>query len=238
MSNNSKIEWTESTWNPITGCTKVSEGCTNCYAEKMSKRLHNMNNIRYINSFNITIHEDLIDQPLKYKTSKMIFVCSMSDLFHEDVPDEIIIKIFETMNTAIWHTFQVLTKRSERLFEISEKLIFSDNIWIGVTIENTNNLYRMNNLMKIKANTKFISFEPLLGVIPQGTNLEGIDWAIVGGESGPKSRPIEENWVITIRDICKRDNVAFFFKQWGGVNKKKNGRLLQGEIYNQFPKNK
>ena len=238
MLNNSKIEWTESTWNPITGCTKVSEGCTNCYAEKMSKRLHNMNNIRYIHSFNVTIHEDLINQPLNQKKSKMIFVCSMSDLFHEDVPDEIIIKIFETMNKANWHTFQVLTKRSERLLEISEKLIFSDNIWMGVTIENTDNLYRMNNLMKIKANTKFISFEPLLGIIPQGINLVGIDWAIVGGESGPKSRPIEENWVITIRDICERDNVSFFFKQWGGVNKKKNGRLLQGEIYNQFPKSK
>lgn len=236
MSNKSKIEWTEVTWNPITGCTKISEGCANCYAERMAKRLNKMKNKRYLNGFDITIHDDLIGKPLEQKNSKMIFVCSMSDLFHEDISDEVIIRIFETMNLAHWHTFQVLTKRSHRLVEISNKLKFTKNIWIGVTVENSNNSYRINDINKIQAAVKFISFEPLIGDISTKTNLNGIDWVIVGGESGPGARPMRESYVKNIKTICDKENIPFFFKQWGGVNKKKTGRLLDGEFYNNYPK--
>lgn len=230
----SKIEWTETTWNPITGCTKVSPGCKYCYAERMAKRLQAMGKYSYKNGFQVTTHEELIEYPLKIKTPRIIFVNSMSDLFHESVPDHIILRIFDVMKSAYWHTFQVLTKRAERLSQLSPLIEWTDNIWAGVSIENSNYLYRINYLQSTGAHIKFLSLEPLLGPL-HGLDLPKIDWVIVGGESGPKARRIEQDWVIEIRNICLAQNVPFFFKQWGGVNKKKNGRLLEGQIWNQMP---
>lgn len=229
-----KIEWTEDTWNPVTGCTKISEGCLNCYAEKMANRLYNMGVENYKNKFEVTIHEHMINEPKKIKKPKMIFVNSMSDLFHEDIPIDFIKRIFNTMNRCPQHTFQVLTKRSENMLKIIEQVTLTKNIWLGVTIENNRVLYRMNDLLKVKAHVKFISFEPLLENI-NNIDLTGIDWAIVGGESGPNARAIEENWILNIKEACKKSKTAFFFKQWGGVNKKKNGRILQGRTWNAIP---
>lgn len=234
--NKTKIQWTEMTWNPITGCTKISDGCVNCYAARMAKRLKAMGNPRYTNEFAVTVHEDLLDVPLGIKQPKMIFVNSMSDLFHEDVPDDIIIKIFETMNRAYWHTFQVLTKRPKRLQEMEKLglLNWSPNIWMGVTVENHNYIDRINELRNTKANIKFLSCEPLLGSL-KNINMENIDWVIVGGESGPKSREMKKEWVMEIKELCEEKDVAFFFKQWGGTNKKKSGRLLDGKTYDYYP---
>lgn len=234
--NKTKIQWTEMTWNPITGCTKISDGCANCYAARMAKRLKAMGNPRYTNEFAVTVHEDLLDVPLGIKQPKMIFVNSMSDLFHEDVPDDIIIKIFETMNRAYWHTFQVLTKRPKRLQEMEKLglLNWSPNIWMGVTVENNNYIDRINELRNTKANIKFLSCEPLLGSL-KNINIENIDWVIVGGESGPKSREMKKEWVMEIKELCEEKGVAFFFKQWGGTNKKKSGRLLDGKTYDYYP---
>lgn len=234
MSITSKIEWTESTWNPITGCTKISKGCSNCYAATLSKRLQAMGNIRYKNGFEVTIHEDLFDRPIYWKKSKMIFVNSMSDIFHKDVPDDVIIRLFETMNKASWHTFQVLTKRSERLVELSDKISWTSNIWMGVTIENKESLYRCNDLKKTGAQIKFISAEPLLESIIE-LNLNEINWLIVGGESGAGSRPIEEKWILELQEKARECGTAFFFKQWGGFHKKKNGKLLRGQIIQEYP---
>jgi protein gp37 len=230
----SKIEWTESTWNPTTGCDKVSTGCKFCYAETMAKRLEAMGNKRYLDGFKLTLHHDKVDEPRKIKKGKLIFVNSMSDLFHKDVTLEFIQKVFKTMNETPQHTYQVLTKRSERLAEISDELRWSDNIWMGVSIENEDYLYRMEDLKQCGAKTKFISAEPLLGPLPN-MNLSGIDWVIVGGESGPKSRPIEKEWVEDIQKQCNEQHVAFFFKQWGGKNKKMAGRLLNGKTYDEMP---
>lgn len=232
--NESRIEWTDSTWNPVTGCDKVSPGCDNCYAERMAKRLTAMNNPRYINGFKTTMHKDLLDQPLKKKKSNMVFVCSMSDLFHKDVTDEFICAVFKTMNEAHWHTFQVLTKRPERLKKLSTSLVFSDNIWIGTTVENSKYLKRIDLIRDIPAKIKFLSCEPLLGPLTS-MNLSGIQWVVVGGESGPKSRPMNIEWVREIHNICQQENTLFFFKQWGGWNKKKNGRELDGKIYEEMP---
>lgn len=231
----SKIEWTEATWNPVTGCTKVSSGCLNCYAERMAKRLQAMGHPSYLNGFDITCHEHLLELPLTWRKPKMIFVNSMSDLFHESIPDEFIIKVFQVMNQAHWHTFQVLTKRAERLQELSAVLPWTRNIWMGVTVENQRYVNRINNLKESAAFTKFISMEPLIGPI-EDLDLRGIDWVIVGGESGPGSRPMDKQWVLDIQAQCEFDKAAFFFKQWGGINKKKAGRLLQGKTWDAMPK--
>lgn len=234
--NKTKIQWTEMTWNPITGCTKISDGCQNCYAARMAKRLKAMGNPRYINEFEVTVHKDLLEVPLDIKQPQMIFVNSMSDLFHKDVPDDIIIKVFETMNKAHWHTFQVLTKRPERVLEMDQAglLKWSPNIWMGTTVENDKYIDRIDKLRKTKANIKFLSCEPLLGSL-KDISLEEIDWVIVGGESGPKSREMKKEWVLELKDLCEKDGVAFFFKQWGGINKKKSGRLLDGKTYDEYP---
>lgn len=233
--NKTKIEWTEATWNPITGCTKCSAGCENCYAATFAKRLKAMGNIRYQNGFNVTIHRDMFEQPLKWKKPKMIFVNSMSDIFHNDIPDEVILEIFEIMNKAEWHTFQVLTKRPERLVYLNDKINWTNNIWMGVSVENRISLYRNELLKKCGAKIKFISAEPLLESI-SNIGLNGIDWLIVGGESGAKSRPMNKQWVLELRDEAVKHNVAFFFKQWGGMNKKKNGSLLDGRNYKEYPR--
>ena len=220
--NKTKIQWTEMTWNPITGCTKISDGCLNCYAARMAKRLKAMGNPRYLNEFEVTVHKDLLEVPLDIKQPKMIFVNSMSDLFHKDVPDATIVKVFETMNKAHWHTFQVLTKRPERVLAMDQAglLKWSPNIWMGTTVENDKYIDRIDKLRETKANIKFLSCEPLLGSL-KDISLEKIDWVIVGGESGPKSREIKKEWVLELKDLCEKDGVAFFFKQWGGINKKK-----------------
>ena len=230
----SKIEWTQSTWNPVTGCDKVSKGCKFCYAETMAKRLKAMKNPRYPNGFKLTLHEDLIDRPRKWRKGKVIFVNSMSDLFHEDIPLDFIQRVFKTMNETPQHTYQVLTKRSERLAELSDKLEWTDNIWMGVSIEDEEVLSRMDGLKACGAKTKFISAEPLLGPL-YNMNLNDIHWVIVGGESGFKARPIDKDWVIDIKNQCQEDSTPFFFKQWGGKNKKKAGNLLDGVRYETFP---
>ncbi len=230
----SKIEWTESTWNPLTGCTKISAGCQNCYAEKMARRLHAMGNPRYTNGFKLTIHEHLLDEPLKLKKPHIIFVNSMSDLFHRDVPVSFIQDLFAVMEKAFWHQFQILTKRPERLLELDKTLSWPDNVWMGVTVESSDYYHRIDTLRQTGAKVKFISFEPLLEPCP-AIDLEGIDWVIVGGESGPVVRPIETKWVEEIRDQCLFTGTPFFFKQWGGVNKKKSGRLLNGRTWDEVP---
>ncbi|MDD5326278.1 MAG: phage Gp37/Gp68 family protein [Phycisphaerae bacterium] len=231
----SKIEWTESTWNPVTGCTKISTGCKNCYAERMAKRLQAMGQPNYRNGFKPTCHPHVLDLPLHWKKPQMIFVNSMSDLFHKQVPKDFVLKIFEIMNKAPQHTFQILTKRATSLEKLSSSLPWSENIWMGVTVENSDYKERIDCLRRTVAYVKFLSLEPLLdnvGVL----NLEGIDWVIVGGESGPKARPIKASWVRDIQEQCKEQNVSFFFKQWGGINKKKTGRLLDGQTWDELPK--
>jgi len=232
----SGIEWTESTWNPLTGCTKISPGCKYCYAERMAKRLKAMGQPNYVNGFNLTMHEHVLEKPLEWKSPQVIFVNSMSDLFHKDVPFEFIQRVFDVMNRAHWHQFQVLTKRSDRLVELSSDLEWADNIWMGVSVENKDYVYRIDDLRKTKAKTKFLSIEPLLGPLPI-MNLKGIDWVIVGGESGPGARRLEREWVIDVQDQCLKAKVPFFFKQWGGVQKKKAGRMLEGRTWDDMPAN-
>jgi protein gp37 len=231
----SKIEWTESTWNPLTGCTKISPGCKHCYAERMAKRLHAMGQPNYANGFKLTMHPQALEKPLEWKTPQVIFVNSMSDLFHKDVPLEFVQSVFDVMKRAHWHQFQVLTKRSERLMELSPHLEWTDNIWMGVSVENADYTFRIDHLRKTGAKIKFLSVEPLLGPIPK-MNLKGINWVIVGGESGPGARPLEREWVVDIKNQCVKAKVPFFFKQWGGVQKKKAGRLLDGKTWDQMPK--
>jgi len=235
MATQSAIEWTESTWNPVTGCTKISAGCLNCYAERMAIRLQAMGQERYKNGFELTLHREVLEEPYSWKKPRVVFVNSMSDLFHEEIPIEFIQDIFSVMNENNRHTFQILTKRSERLQELAPLLNWSENIWIGVTIESNNYVARSDALRSVNASVKFLSLEPLLGPVPD-LELDGIDWVIVGGESGPRARPMEEEWVLDIKDKCKNQDVAFFFKQWGGVNKKKAGRLLQGKTWDNYPK--
>ena len=235
MAVKSSIEWTESTWNPLTGCTKISPGCKYCYAERMAKRLKAMGQPNYVNGFKLTMHEDALKLPLRWKKPQTIFVNSMSDLFHVGVPDVFIFSAFDVMRRASWHCFQVLTKRSERVVEISPRLPWADNIWMGVSVENQNHTYRIEHLRQTEAKIKFLSLEPLLGPL-RHLRLEGIDWVIVGGESGPGARPMDEAWVIDIRNQCQTAGVPFFFKQWGGVQKKKAGRLLEGRSWDELPK--
>jgi protein gp37 len=234
MANYSDIEWTGSTWNPLTGCVKTSLGCQNCYAERMAKRLQAMGNNSYINGFVPSIHEHLFDLPLRWKTPRTIFVNSMSDLFLDAFPDEIIIRLFDVMKRAHWHTFQILTKRSGRLLSMSDRLVWTSNIWMGVTVEHDKYRFRINDLRETSARIKFVSLEPLLGPLPN-LGLKNIDWVIVGGESGPNARTMALEWATSIRDQCLKSDTPFFFKQWGGTNKKKTGRRLEGKIWDEMP---
>lgn len=230
----SKIEWTESTWNPITGCTKVSPGCKNCYAERMAKRLQLMGQANYQNGFQLTLHPQMLQRPLAWKKPQLVFVNSMSDLFHENVPVEFIQQIFEVMRQAYWHNFQILTKRAERVAALDSVLEWAPNIWMGVSVETQKYTVRIDHLRKTRAQIKFLSLEPLLGTLPN-LNLQNINWVIVGGESGPNARPIQREWVTEIRDQCIKAKVSFFFKQWGGINKKQTGRVLDGRTWEEMP---
>lgn len=234
MASNSSIEWTESTWNPLTGCTKISPGCKNCYAERLSLRLQAMGQPNYANGFILTTHEHALELPLQWKKPQTIFVNSMSDLFNKDVPVDFIHRVFDVMRRADWHRFQILTKRSDRLLELSPQLPWASHIWMGVSVENEDYVYRIDHLRGTKAKLKFLSLEPLLGPLRR-LNLKGIDWVIVGGESGPGSRPMAQSWAIDIRNQCRKANVPFFFKQWGGFNKKKAGRSLEGRTWDELP---
>lgn len=230
----SKIEWTESTWNPVSGCTKISRGCDNCYAERMAMRLKAMGTRGYENGFDVTLHPHALEKPLKMKKPQVIFVNSMSDIFHEKIPDEFIIKIFDVMNRACWHTFQVLTKRPKRVAKIADKLNWTNNIWMGVTVEANEYVDRVDYLRNCPAKIKFLSLEPLIDSVDK-LDYTGIDWVIAGGESGYGARVMQKEWALEIRDRCENENIDFFFKQWGGVNKKKAGRLLDGKIYDDMP---
>ena len=232
----SRIEWTESTWNPVTGCTKISPGCANCYAERMAKRLHAMGQANYVNGFDVTMHPHVLDKPLKWKKPQTVFVNSMSDLFHEDVPLDFIQQVFDVMRRADWHLFQILTKRSGRLADLALLIDWPENVWMGVTVESADYAGRIDDLRRVHAATRFLSLEPLLGPLPN-LNLDGIDWVIVGAESGPGARPMAEAWATDLRDQCLQARVPFFFKQWGGKNKKKAGRMLDGQTWDQMPDN-
>ncbi len=234
MALGSEIEWTQSTWNPVTGCSKISSGCKNCYAQRMAVRLQAMGQPNYRNGFDLTLQPQMLELPFKWKRPQNIFVNSMSDLFHEKVPLEYIQQVFDVMGRAFWHSFQLLTKRSDRLKRVSHLLPWAENIWMGVSVENADVRYRINHLRACDAHVKFLSLEPLLGPLPS-LDLNGIDWVIVGGESGPKARPVDVRWVVDIRDQCIKNNVPFFFKQWGGYNKKKAGRLLEGRTWDEMP---
>lgn len=235
MGMRSGIEWTESTWNPLTGCTKISPGCRHCYAERMAVRLQAMGQPNYANGFRLTVHEHMLELPLTWKKPQMIFVNSMSDLFHEDAPAEFVLRVFDVMRRANWHIFQVLTKRSARLLELNPLIGWPPNVWMGVSVENEDYVFRIEHLRRTGAGVKFLSLEPLLGPLPR-LDLNGIHWVVVGGESGPGARPMSEEWVVDIRDQCRAAGVAFFFKQWGGTNKKRAGRILQGRTWDELPR--
>jgi protein gp37 len=235
MATKSTIEWTEATWNPVTGCTKISPGCDNCYAERLAHRLQLMGQPNYRNGFKLTLQEHMLELPLKWKTPQVIFVNSMSDLFHRDVPDEYIQRVFDVMRHASRHRFQVLTKRSQRLARLSKSIDWPANVWMGVSVETEAYTFRIDHLRETGARVKFLSLEPLLGPLPS-LALRGIDWAIVGGESGPGARTMSREWVIDIRNQCQRAGVPFFFKQWGGTNKKKSGRLLENRTWDEMPR--
>lgn len=230
----SEIEWTDATWNPSTGCNKVSPGCKFCYAERFSERLQAMGVSKYEQGFRFTLHPEVVEAPLAWRRPQRIFVNSMSDLFHEEMPLWFLQKVFAVMKQAHWHQFQVLTKRAERLQELAPLLSWAPNIWMGVSVENEKYTYRIDLLRETGAHLRFLSLEPLLGPLP-GLNLNGIDWVIVGGESGVKPRPMRIEWVVDIRDQCLKAGVPFFFKQWGGRNKKRNGRLLKGRTWDEMP---
>jgi len=234
MGSNSAIEWTESTWNPVTGCTKISPGCAHCYAERMAKRLKAMGQPNYANGFELTLHEHAVETPLRWRRPQVIFVNSMSDLFHSGVPLAFIEKVFDVMCRAPRHRFQILTKRSQRMKELAERLPWPSNVWMGVSVENSDFTFRMDDLRATDAKVKFVSLEPLLGPI-KDLDLSGIDWVIVGGESGPEARPLEPAWVRDIRDQCVSAGIPFFFKQWGGVRRKEAGRILDGRTWDQMP---
>ena len=234
MAQLSAIEWTDATWNPVTGCTKISPGCKHCYAERMAKRLQSMGQPRYRNAFEPTLQPDVIVQPLTWRKPRVVFVNSMSDLFHERVPLYYLEKVFDVMAEAHWHTFQILTKRSSRLAELGSALKWPSNVWMGVSVENDDYTYRISDLRKIPAAVRFLSVEPLLGPISK-LPLIDINWVIVGGESGPNARPVEAAWVRRIRDDCLEANVPFFFKQWGGVRKARYGRTLDGRTWDELP---
>jgi protein gp37 len=234
MATNSPIEWTDATWNPVTGCTKISPGCKHCYAERMSKRLTAMGNRNYRNGFEVTLQPHMLELPLQWKSPKRIFVNSMSDLFHESVPLSYIEGVFSVMRQADWHQYQVLTKRAQRIEELSPHLEWAPQIWMGVSVENEKYVDRIDCLRNTGAHVKFLSLEPLIGPLSR-LNLNGIDWVIVGGESGPGARPMDPAWVTDLRDQCSRAQVSFFFKQWGGVQKKRTGRILEGKTWDEMP---
>lgn len=237
MAQISHIEWTQVTWNPVTGCTKVSSGCKHCYAARMAKRLKGMGQHRYKNGFDVTLHDDLLEVPLSWNKPKMIFVNSMSDLFHEAVPLAFIEAVFDVIGEAHWHTFQVLTKRAERLVEVADQLHWPPNLWMGVSVESPRYLSRVRLLREVPASVRFLSLEPLLEPLPR-LPLAGIHWVIVGGESGPGARPMQPAWVRQIREQCAKRDIPFFFKQWGGVWKSRAGRVLDGQTWNEMPMRK
>ncbi len=237
MAQTSSIEWTEATWNPVTGCTKVSPGCKYCYAERMAKRLEAMGQPRYRHGFTVTLQRDLLDAPLSWRKPRLIFVNSMSDLFHEHVPTSFIESVFKTMAAAPQHTFQILTKRPERLLSLADRLPWPEQIWAGVSVETEEYYERIELLRRVPSGVRFLSLEPLLSALPS-LSLTGIDWVIAGGESGPGARPVDVSWVRQIRDQCVHLEVPFFFKQWGGVRKKPSGRVLDGVTWSEMPKPK
>jgi protein gp37 len=234
MSQKSKIEWTENTWNPVTGCNKVSDGCQNCYAERMALRLQKMGNPKYADGFCVKLHHYCLNDPYSYKKPSRIFVNSMSDLFHAEVPLEFIKQVFIVMNNTPQHTYQILTKRADILFKYAYELNWTPNIWMGVTVENHKTVDRIDMLRQIPAKIKFISFEPLINDVGK-IDFTQIDWAIIGGESGWYARPMKQEWVENIKAQCEEQNVLFYFKQWGGTNKKKTGRLLFGRTWDDMP---
>jgi protein gp37 len=234
MGAKSSIEWTEATWNPLTGCTKISPGCKSCYAERLARRLQAMGNPSYKNGFQLTLQERALELPLHWKKPHSIFVNSMSDLFHEDVPLTFVKRVFDVMQRASWHHFQVLTKRSRHLLTLADNLPWLPHVWMGVSVENQDYTYRIDHLRQTPAKVKFLSLEPLIGPLPS-LNLQGIHWVIVGGESGPQARPIDASWVIDIRNQCRAIGVPFFFKQWGGIHKKRTGRELEGRTWDEMP---
>ena len=235
MATNSHIEWTDATWNPVTGCSKISPGCKHCYAERLALRLQAMGQKNYRNGFEVTLQPQMLELPLRWRSPKRIFVNSMSDLFHDDVPFTYIQEAFSVMARAHWHQYQVLTKRAERLSELSPNLAWAPQIWMGVSVENEHYLDRVDHLRNTGAHVKFLSLEPLLGPLRK-IKLRGIDWVIVGGESGPSARRVDPAWVTEIRDQCVSAGVAFFFKQWGGVQKKRTGRELEGRTWDEMPR--
>lgn len=239
MAITTQIEWTDATWNPVTGCSKVSQGCDNCYAERFSERFRGVAGHPFENGFDLTLRPERLTQPLHWRQPRRIFVNSMSDLFQKEVPKAFIDFVFDTMEAADWHTFQVLTKRSSLMVRYLRSRYGSglapSHIWLGVSVEDAKNTVRLKHLRRAQASVKFVSFEPLLGPVGE-VEFSGIDWVIVGGESGPKSRPLAEEWVIEIRDQCQAARISFFFKQWGGVRPKSGGRLLRGREWNQYPR--
>ena len=235
MASGSRIEWTEVTWNPVTGCTRISQGCKHCYAERMAKRLHAMKVDRYRNGFAVTLQEDLVDLPRTWAKPRLVFVNSMSDLFHKVVPSDFIRRVFDTMASCPRHTFQVLTRRSHRLLELSPRLPWPENVWMGVSVEDRDAVHRVRHLRQVPARVRFLSCEPLIG--PAGRiPLGGVHWVIVGGESGPGARPMKSEWALSILEQCRCRGIPFFFKQWGGVRKKRNGRQLNGRTYDELPR--
>ena len=237
MAQLSDIEWTDATWNPVSGCSKVSLGCEHCYAERMAYRLQAMGLASYANGFEASLHPEVLEVPLHWKMPRMVFVNSMGDLFHEKVPLSYIRQVFDVIKQTPQHTYQILTKRTERLVAISGKLTWPSNVWMGATVESSSYIPRISQLLKTAAAVKFLSLEPLLGPLPK-LPLKGIDWVIVGGESGPRARPMERVWATQIRDQCMKISVPFFFKQWGGVRKKAAGRDLEGRTWDEFPLSK
>jgi protein gp37 len=234
MGDKSNIEWTDATWNPVTGCTKISPGCKNCYAERLAHRLKAMGNPRYRRGFEVTLHWDQLNVPLKWRKPRLVFVNSMSDIFHEDIPEDFVRRSFDVMGLAKQHLFQVLTKRPDRLAMFADRLTWHDNVWLGVSIESQKYVWRAKILRQIPSKVRFLSLEPLIGPI-SGLNLRGIHWVIVGGESGPHHRLVEIDWVRRIRDLCVDAGVPFFFKQWGGRTPKARGRQLDGQTWGEMP---
>jgi len=234
MSDHSQIEWTDATWNPIRGCTKVSPGCKHCYAERFSERFRGVPGHPFENGFDLRLVPKALDLPLRWRASRRIFVNSMSDLFHDDIPEDYVARVFAVMRTAAWHQFQVLTKRADRLAALGPRLGIPDNVWIGVSVESADYKWRIDKLRSVPARVRFLSVEPLLGPLGD-VALDGVHWVIVGGESGPGARPMSPVWVRAVREQCARGGVPFFFKQWGGVHKARAGRELDGRTWDEMP---
>ena len=235
MASQSSIEWTDATWNPVTGCSKVSAGCKFCYAERLAFRLQAMGQPRYADGFSVRLHDDLLDAPRRWRSSRLVFVNSMSDLFHESVPLPFVRQVFQTMSQYPQHVFQILTKRSRRLKESAAALPWPENVWMGVSVENSRVLSRVKDLLEVPAAVRFLSCEPLIGPLDE-LPLDGIDWVIVGGESGPGARPMRREWAMSVLRQCRTRGVPFFFKQWGGARKKTTGRKLNGRTYDEMPR--